>query len=346
MARETKVGLIAGLAFIICFAVILSNRGRRVPQPEDPRPRFQYVDTEATVPPASTRRSPQRRNAPVTQGVPVSPPRRAAVEQRTTNTDLESDPPPASSGPSDALQHPQNTHVADARSSDDSAHDVDRVRRLEDRLDALSRNLALQGRRDFRMTADKHSQTVTETGNESVPPRSQPARQPQVNSIPTATGVLGRHTVTSGDTLSRIAVTYYGSKSRRPIDALVDANRGILSDPDVLRIGMKLVIPVVAGFEQPGKGTSARTPKPDQDDAEPRRRRTKTTETRPIRWYQIKKNDRYVSIARNERGEESRWQEIFELNKKTFPDPSRIRSGVRIKLPAVAVADSSRGTNR
>ena len=29
MARETKVGLLAGLAFIICFAIILSNRGQR-----------------------------------------------------------------------------------------------------------------------------------------------------------------------------------------------------------------------------------------------------------------------------------------------------------------------------
>ena len=28
MARETKIGLLAGLAFIICFAVILSQRGR------------------------------------------------------------------------------------------------------------------------------------------------------------------------------------------------------------------------------------------------------------------------------------------------------------------------------
>ena len=82
------------------------------------------------------------------------------------------------------------------------------------------------------------------------------------------------------------------------------------------------------------------------NDAQPRRPRTKTNEPRPIRWYQIKKNDRYVSIARDELGDEARWQEIFELNKKTFPDASRIRAGVRIKLPAVAVADSSRGANR
>ena len=33
MARETKVGLIAGLAFIICFAVILANRGQTRPLP-------------------------------------------------------------------------------------------------------------------------------------------------------------------------------------------------------------------------------------------------------------------------------------------------------------------------
>lgn len=33
MARETKVGLLAGLAFIVCFAVILANRGREVQTP-------------------------------------------------------------------------------------------------------------------------------------------------------------------------------------------------------------------------------------------------------------------------------------------------------------------------
>ena len=31
MARETKIGLIVGLTFIICFAVILANRGRPRP---------------------------------------------------------------------------------------------------------------------------------------------------------------------------------------------------------------------------------------------------------------------------------------------------------------------------
>ncbi|MCH8146549.1 MAG: LysM peptidoglycan-binding domain-containing protein [Planctomycetes bacterium] len=345
MARETKVGLIAGLAFIICFAVILSNRGRLVPSPQDPPTRFQYVAAETITPPASNRRPPQRRTASATRGAATNPPRPAGTDQGLANTVSNHNPsgasPPASSGLSNPQRGPQNAQVADARSSDEA----ERFRQLEARIEALSQKLALEGRRELRM-ADKEQQTVIQADTERAPPPSPPARQSTANPPPAANREMGRHTVTSGDTLSKIAFTYYGSKSRRPINALIDANRGVLSDPDVLGIGMELVLPVVAGFEKPHKGTAARTPEADQDAAEPRRPRTRADETGPFRWYQIKKNDRYVSIARDELGDESRWKEIFELNKKAFPDPSRIRSGVRIKLPTVAMADSSRGTNR
>lgn len=346
MARETKVGLIAGLAFIICFAVILSNRGRLVPSPQDPPPRFQYVGAEKITPPASNRRPPQRRTSSGTRGVPTHSPRPAGTDQGLANTASNHNPsgasPAGSSGLSNTQRGPQNAQVADARSSDEA----ERFRQLEARIEALSQNLALEGRRELRMADKEPSRTVIQADTERASPLSPPARQSTVNPPPGANREMGRHTVTSGDTLSKIAFTYYGSRSRRPIDALIDANRGVLSDPDVLRIGMELVLPVVAGFEKSHKGTAARTPKAGPDAAEPRRPRTRADETGPFRWYQIQKNDRYVSIARDELGDESRWKEIFELNKKAFPDPSRIRSGVRIKLPAVAIADSSRGTNR
>ena len=215
MARETKVGLIAGLAFIICFAVILSNRGRLVPSPQDPQPRFQYVGTETTTPPASTRRSPQHPSSPGTDGVPINPPP-VAAEQRITNTVLDRDlpatgvsrPPPASSGPSNPRRRLENTDLADAQSSDDRTDEAARVRQLEDRLESLSRELALQGRRDFRLADDEHSQTVTNTEMGQAHAPSEPGRQTTANSLLSAAHELGRHTVRSGDTLSRIAVTY------------------------------------------------------------------------------------------------------------------------------------------
>ena len=49
------------------------------------------------------------------------------------------------------------------------------------------------------------------------------------------------HTVKSGDTLSSIAQTYYGDASRwREIHG---ANSGIITNPDVIRVGQVLTIP-------------------------------------------------------------------------------------------------------
>ena len=48
----------------------------------------------------------------------------------------------------------------------------------------------------------------------------------------------------------------------------------------------------------------------------------------------MKKGDRYATIAREHLGDARRWQEIAELNREIFPDPSKIRYGVRIRLPA------------
>lgn len=350
MARETKVGLVAGLAFIICFAVILSNRGRLVPPPQDPPPRFQYAGAERNTQPVANprptqRQNTQRQNTPLNRG--PRPPRQRPVgnEGRTTNNSVDhrrpegrvAEPPPRYSGASaHRQQRPHPTKVADGRRSEGRSADGDRVHKLEQRLEELSRELALQGRSDYRLA----NVTNPQSSFVEAAPLSESSDRTVTDSAAPATLVMGHHKVVSGDTLSRIAATHYGSKSRRLLDALVDANRGVLSDPNVLRVGMELTLPIVAGYEQRNPETSAQTKEPRGNDAGSSRPRGKTHESRPTRWYQIKKNDRYVSIARNELGDATRWPEIFDLNKKAFPDPGRIRPGVRIKLPAVAVADS------
>jgi hypothetical protein len=51
------------------------------------------------------------------------------------------------------------------------------------------------------------------------------------------------HTVVRGDTLSRIALRYYGEQGGYYFPLILFANRDQISDPDVLRPGMKLDIP-------------------------------------------------------------------------------------------------------
>lgn len=49
------------------------------------------------------------------------------------------------------------------------------------------------------------------------------------------------HVVEKGETLSKIAAQYYGD--RRLYPKIFDANRDILSDPDKIKPGQKLLIP-------------------------------------------------------------------------------------------------------
>ncbi|NND63611.1 MAG: LysM peptidoglycan-binding domain-containing protein [Flavobacteriaceae bacterium] len=53
--------------------------------------------------------------------------------------------------------------------------------------------------------------------------------------------VFARHTVESGESLSKIAKHYYGNAMK--YNAIFEANRNILSNPDVIHPGQELVIP-------------------------------------------------------------------------------------------------------
>jgi len=65
------------------------------------------------------------------------------------------------------------------------------------------------------------------------------------------------HTIVDGDSLPALAQRYLGSAERYP--ELFEANRDVLSSPDVLPIGTRLVIPPVSGPPGgPGDSTSTR----------------------------------------------------------------------------------------
>jgi nucleoid-associated protein YgaU len=157
--------------------------------------------------------------------------------------------------------------------------------------------------------------------------------------------------VKAGDTLSAVALAHYGNRSRRTIDAIFDANRDTLPDPDSLQIGMELTLPLIgqpigskgatASLVGSGGGEFSGGDSVSVDLAgrtrprggSPTRSLPVRTDRTGFRWYQVQKSDTYIGIARRQLGEASRWRELFELNKDRFPDPQRIREGVRIKIP-------------
>ncbi len=65
-------------------------------------------------------------------------------------------------------------------------------------------------------------------------PEPQPAAEPEVAEVTI-------HEVVAGDTLSKLAQTYYGKASQYM--KIFEANRDILDNPDLIKVGQKLKIP-------------------------------------------------------------------------------------------------------
>ncbi|HZZ72176.1 MAG TPA: hypothetical protein VFE24_07975 [Pirellulales bacterium] len=62
------------------------------------------------------------------------------------------------------------------------------------------------------------------------------------------------HVVADGDTLSKLAADYLGSASRRL--EIFNANRAVLKDPEILPIGVEIMIPPKTSFAAPGSPSS------------------------------------------------------------------------------------------
>jgi nucleoid-associated protein YgaU len=142
--------------------------------------------------------------------------------------------------------------------------------------------------------------------------------------------------------LHKIATQHYGNRSTSVVNAIYQANRSVLSSPNVLHVGVELTLPPMDGVH--GASAGGKPAEEKRTAAPPEKPAPRPEAAGPLpRWYQVRKNDRYVSIAREQLGDAARWREIHQLNKDKFPDPQRIREGVRIKLPGTAVASAGGG---
>lgn len=382
MARETKVGLLAGLAFIVCFAVILANRGRNGPPG--------LSDSVLTDAGAAVPTSVQRNAAPRSDdlGHPRNPRGASPADGRRAASSSQPASPPANhssngaptrladSMPASGAELPAERSVAESPvrmtprpSANADAYPVgggrDSLERgaADPNREALERVLASRTPSTPPTPSDRSAPNVNPISNPPPVVTGQPlpnkpqseARSADVSIDPSArhsAAVLNERAASRGteyrvqpsDTLSSIAATHYGTKSQNAVNAIFDANRSVLVDPDHLKVGMALIIPTPASGDQgPAKNTIAAEPAKSIENPtsrlNPVQNRTAaepapTAESAAFRWYQIKKNDRYASIAREQLGDAGRWKEVYDLNKDKFPDPQRIREGVRIKLPA------------
>ncbi|MGV3524877.1 MAG: LysM peptidoglycan-binding domain-containing protein [Candidatus Sericytochromatia bacterium] len=140
------------------------------------------------------------------------------------------------------------------------------------------------------------------------------------------------HTVKRGETLGKIANQYLGNANRHP--EIYQANRDDLRNPNDLRIGMTLKIPVPPSAVPSTPIQLPQEPAPPVAPAQPV---APTQPTAPAEasysQYTVKRGESLSSIALDTLGDSERYMEIFQANRDVLKDPDALRLGMTLKIP-------------
>jgi LysM repeat protein len=153
-------------------------------------------------------------------------------------------------------------------------------------------------------------------GSSAAPaaPAAAPVAQVEAATRSTSSG-SGSYTVKSGDTLSSIA-----SALGTSWQALFNANRGIISDPNVIQVGQQLK----TGGSSSTSTTAAAAPRTTTHA-------TTSTAAAGSKTYTVRSGDSLYRIASNQHVSGG-WSGLYNLNKTTISDPNVIQVGQVLTL--------------
>ncbi len=166
-------------------------------------------------------------------------------------------------------------------------------------------------------------------------PKAEPEKQPDedrslAGDKPAGPAAEQTYVVQPGDTLTRIARKFYQDEKKWTL--ILEANRGSIQTPDTLYVGLKLKIPPVAEKAAPAE-TAAAKPKPAGKEEAPAADKPAAKEG-AAKKYTVQRGDTLSSIAEDHLGDARLWKKIFEANKDTLKEPSDLKTGQVILIPA------------
>ncbi|HZN69670.1 MAG TPA: LysM peptidoglycan-binding domain-containing protein [Tepidisphaeraceae bacterium] len=345
MTRETKIGLLVGLAFIIVIGILLSDHMTSTTEPQKaplanagenvrqgvatpasqgnvPAVMGAAAGATATVTPAqpvmtreelaaAQQRQQQQQQRQQVQTIQVGPGPGAAQQQPP----IEITQGPAQVQP----QAPPPNVVTPNAPAPDAPVAINTTPRQ------TGPGHPLQG------VAARHGEELVTVGPDGTP---QP--RPQQTGVPMTP--LREYKAQTGDSLSRIAARFMGSASKANRDAIVRANPSLHQQPDRIIEGRVYLIPLPPQAEaQPQP--QAQVQPAAQQNAQPAAPASSVSQG--FTWYTVKENDNLWKIASEQCGTGNAWAEIKDLNKDILRNGETVRPNMRIRIPAKPVASAS-----
>lgn len=301
MNKETKIGLLVGLTFVIIVGILLGDT----------------VRTSSSVPHANVAKvADSVRSGVLTPGGQNSPPITMQDQEKPRVT---------------APQQPVPTHDEVGRPQGGIVY-VGPGEMTPNHLMANSPNSATGGNGNSGNTGntpqsgDPLHQLARQNGEELQPVGPRGADNNSGNR-PGHTQVAGKtYQVSPGDNLSKIAAKFYGSGAKMYRDAIIAANPSLQKSPDRVIIGQTYVIPAIETSQPVAQTPPTPAPLPASrgGGGSPA-----TTEY----FYTVKENDSLWRIARDQCGDPKAVNVLKELNKDVLKDGETVRVNMKLRLP-------------
>ncbi len=379
MARETKIGLLVGLAFIILFGIILSEKGTGRNDQLSTPPIAAYKSVVELIPPTAppsaqlTRTNKEEVADRLTMTEPGLKLTEPAAPAATSNTET----PSTTVKPAEATPV-QKSHLPPPETAP--------------KMKALLPPAPTKGLTQQIPAANPTATDITGviSAQDIKNSPSELASASPIAETPKADAELKSHTVQQGETLASICRQYYPGQAYEMLKQVMAHNK--INRPEKLMCGQVIKLPAAKALATTDK-SATKTLKEDEgtdtnsviskllepvddssatavaaissgkdvkvtivpEDKTPAEKQAKK-ETIPTRlataknkkdttgkMYVVQSKDTLMKIARRIYGTEKAWTKIYEMNKKVIADPKALKSGLKLRMPSAPAGELAAG---
>ena len=345
MTRETKIGLLVGLAFLLVVGILLSEHITG----SNERPAAPLADAGRAV-----RNGMSAPGAAVDEPAPAEPtqpvptaqdltPKPAPVTQVTINV-------PAGQAPA-VIEHTPVAPVAPVTPVTPAPVAQQTVPpTVVPTVVVPSPTIVVHNPAPTDPFANDPIRKLAEKAGEAIVPVNGVVTPASDTSKPTTTAAR-EYKAAAGDTLSRLAGQLPGGNVKANREAVVALNPTLQKDPNKVIVGRTYLLPTVAA--KPATQTTVIVVKADEKKTiEPKpftpkveAKETKVAEAKTVdvatRVYVVKAGDTLSKIASNELGSKSELPQLRTLNADVLKGTDVIKVNMKLKLPAKAIASAS-----
>jgi nucleoid-associated protein YgaU len=340
MTRETKIGLLVGLAFIIVIGILLSDHLTSSTEPppaplanagHNVRQTVTTPGSNATPPPITTVHTPQQLapNQPVPTPGELQPrPQPVQIVQIGGPTaPTQTQPQQQQQTQPVQTQAPLDSPIASAAGNTDQSQS-----------NPNDAPIITQAPSSLAQVAQQHGEglvTLDPNGRATASGSSNP-------SWTTSLTGAKEYKAEAGDSVSKMATKFFGSNTKTNREAIVKANPSLQQDPNKVIVGHTYMIPAGAGIADAspsgaGSSSAVQVVAAQPNVSTPAAAPASATEY----WYTVKENDSLWKIANDQLGNPGSVAAIKELNKDALKGGETVFIGMKLKLPGKPLAKAN-----